>query len=71
MPVECTVLLKRKQALKPGGAWVRGLWGKMVYVPLDVARKQGDSKCPSRTMIGYLCKLVRVRQNRITGNDEK
>ncbi|QDR81396.1 hypothetical protein [Sporomusa termitida] len=30
---------KKTQPLKPGGAWVQGLWEIMVYVSSDVDRK--------------------------------
>jgi len=41
MHVECCVLAEKKtQPLRPGGAWVHGLWEIMVYVSLDIGRKQ-------------------------------
>jgi len=27
---------KKTQPMKPGGGWVHGLWGNMVYVSVDV-----------------------------------
>jgi hypothetical protein len=47
---------KKTQPVKPGSAWIYGLWENMVYVSLDIERKHDkNAKVNKLEFIGKDC----------------